>query len=275
MLKKSHIAVIGAGNLGGALIGGLLEAGLPANRLRAADASATRRRELKKVYGIDATASNSDACQGADAIVLAVKPHIVAAATQQIAAVITKKQLLISLAAAVPIGAIEENLTGKQPVIRAMPNLAMTVGCSATALCANSAATKAQRDLALEIFDSVGLALFVNEAQMHAVTALSGSGPAYVALVAEALAAGGVKMGLPAPVATALANQTLLGAAQLLMETGVHPGVLRDQVSTPGGTTIFGLHELEQSGVRGGITSAVEAAAERSIELSSILKGSS
>lgn len=274
MLKKSHIAVIGAGNLGGALIGGLLEAGLPANRLRAADASAPRRRELKKAYGIEATASNADACQGADAIVLAVKPHIVASAVQQIAAVIAKKQLLISLAAAVPISAIEANLSGTQPIIRAMPNLAMTVGCSATALCSNTAATKAHRDLALEIFQSVGLALFVNEAQMHAVTALSGSGPAYVALVAKALAAGGVKMGLPASIASALANQTLLGAAQLLMETGVHPGALRDQVSTPGGTTIYGLHELEQHGVRAALTAAVEAATERSIELSSLLKGS-
>jgi pyrroline-5-carboxylate reductase len=275
MLKKSQIAVIGAGNLGGALIGGLLEAGLPASRLRAADASAPRRRELKKTYGIDAAASNAEACQGADAIVLAVKPHIVAPAVQQIAAVITKKQLLISLAAAVPITAIEANLSGTQPVVRAMPNLAMTVGCSATALCANSVATKAHRDLALEIFQSVGLALFVNEAQMHAVTALSGSGPAYIALVAEALAAGGVKMGLPASIAAALVNQTILGAAQLLLETGAHPGVLRDQVSTPGGTTIYGLHELEQNGVRAGLISAVEAATERSIELSSILKGSS
>lgn len=275
MLKKSQIAVIGAGNLGGALIGGLLEAGLPASGLRAADASVPRRRELKKAYGIEATASNAEACKDADAIVLAVKPHIVAPALQEIAAVITKKQLLISLAAAVPISAIEANLAGTQPVVRAMPNLAMTVGCSATALCANSAASKAHRELALEIFHSVGLALFVNEAQMHAVTALSGSGPAYVALVAEALAAGGVKMGLPASIAAALANQTLLGTAQLLIETGTHPGVLRDQVSTPGGTTIFGLHELEQSGVRAGITSAVEAATERSIELSSILKGSS
>lgn len=274
MLKKSNIAVIGAGNLGGALIGGLLEAGLPAARLRAADASAPRRRELKKAYGVEAKASNVEACQGADAIVLAVKPHIVATAVQEIAAVVTKKQLLISLAAAVPIGAIEGNLSGTQPIIRAMPNLAMTVGSSATALCANSAATKEHRALALEIFESVGIALFVNEAQMHAVTALSGSGPAYVALVAEALAAGGVKMGLPAAIAAALVNQTLLGTAQLLAETGVHPGVLRDQVSTPGGTTIYGLHELEQNGVRAGLTSAVEAATQRSIELSSILKGS-
>lgn len=274
MLKKSQIAVIGSGNLGGALIGGLLEAGLPAGRLRAADASAPRRRELKKIYGIEATASNAEACRGADAIVLAVKPHIVTPAVQEIAAVITKKQLLISLAAAVPIAAIEADLAGTQPVVRAMPNLAMTVGCSATALCANSAATKAHRELALEIFHSVGLALFVNEAQMHAVTALSGSGPAYVALVAEALAAGGVKMGLPAAIAAALVNQTLLGTARLLMETGTHPGVLRDQVSTPGGTTIHGLHELEQHGVRAGLTSAVEAATERSIELSAILKGS-
>jgi pyrroline-5-carboxylate reductase len=273
MLKKSQIAVIGCGNLGGALIGGLLEAGLPASRLRAAEASALRRRELKKTYGIQASASNADACQGADAIVLAVKPHIVASAVQEIAAGITKKQLLISLAAAVPIAAIEAHLTGAQPVIRAMPNLAMTVGSSATALCANAATAKAQRELALEIFQSVGIALFVNEAQMHAVTALSGSGPAYVALAAEALAAGGVKMGLPASIASALVNQTLLGTARLLMETGAHPGVLRDQVSTPGGTTVYGLHELEQNGVRAGLISAVEAATERSIELSEILKG--
>lgn len=272
MLKKSRIAVIGAGNLGGALIGGLLEAGLPVARLRAADASAARRRELKKTYGIDATASNVDVVSGADAIVLAVKPPVVGPAIREFAGVLTKKQLIISLAAAVPISLIEDNLDKPQPVIRAMPNLAMTVGCSATALCQNATATRGHCTLAQQIFESVGIALFVGETQMHAVTALSGSGPAYVALVAEAMAAGGVKMGLPAAIATALANQTLLGTAELLLDTGTHPAVLRDQVSTPGGTTIYGLHELEQQAVRGGIIAAVEAATDRSIQLSELLK---
>jgi pyrroline-5-carboxylate reductase len=271
MLKKSRIAVIGAGNLGGALIGGLIEAGVPASRIQAADASAVRRRELKKTYGIEATASNVEAAEGADVIVLAVKPPVVGPAVRELSGVLTKGQLLISLAAAVPISLIEENLDKPQAVIRAMPNLAMTVGCSATALCQNKQATRAHCGLAQEIFESVGIALFVGEAQMHAVTALSGSGPAYVALIAEAMAAGGVKMGLPAPIAAALANQTLLGAAELLIDTGVHPAVLRDQVSTPGGTTIYGLHELEDRGVRGGITAAIEAATERSIELSELL----
>lgn len=272
MLKQSRIAIIGAGNLGGALIGGLIEAGVPANRLRAADSSAARRKELKKTYGIEATASNVEAVAGADAVVLAVKPPVVGPAVRELATVLTKKQLLISLAAAVPISLIEEALDRPHPVIRAMPNLAMTVGCSATALCQNSAATRAHCGLAQEIFESVGIALFVGEAQMHAVTAISGSGPAYVALVAEAMAAGGVKMGLPAPIAAALANQTLLGTAELLLDSGTHPAVLREQVSTPGGTTIYGVHELEERGVRAGITAAVEAATDRSIELSELLK---
>ena len=157
MLKKSRIAVIGAGNLGGALIGGLLEAGLPVARLRAADASAARRRELKKTYGIDATASNVDAVSGADAIVLAVKPPVVGPAVRELAGVLTKKQLIISLAAAVPISLIEDTLDQPQPVIRAMPNLAMTVGCSATALCQNSAATRGHCTLAQQTLPEVRL----------------------------------------------------------------------------------------------------------------------
>ncbi len=272
MLKSARIAVVGAGNLGGALIGGLLDAGVSRSRLKAADASTERRAEIKKIYGVSVSSSNADAAKVADVVVLAVKPHLAASTAAELGPVLSRKQLVVSLAAAVPISTIEASLPARQPVIRAMPNLAMTVGCSATALCANPAANRRHKQLAQAIFESVGIALFVNEAQMHAVTALSGSGPAYVALFAEALAAGGVKMGLPAPIASALAAQTLRGTAELLLETGRHPGVVRDQVSTPGGTTIYGLHELEQHGVRAGVTSAVEAATERSIELSELLK---
>jgi pyrroline-5-carboxylate reductase len=266
------IAVIGAGNLGAALLEGLLRAGaVEPDALMAADPSKARLAESRK-SGVRLTASdNRKAAEFADILVLAVKPHLVAPVVESIAAVLRPGQLVISLAAAVPIRAIEAALGGPRPIVRAMPNIALTVGASATALCANARASAADRKAAEAIFATVGEVVFVEESQMHAVTGLSGSGPAYALTLIEALAAGGVRMGLTPAVATRLAAQTLLGAAKLVLESGEHPAALRDQVTTPGGTTIAGLHEIELGGVRGALMSAVQSATERSMEIAQML----
>ena len=267
------VAIIGAGNLGGALAAGLLDSGmLAADRLRLADASKGRLAQLRKALKPAlAAADNRRAAEGVDIVVLAVKPHVVGPALEGLAPYLKPSQLVISLAAAVPVATIETALPAGRPVVRAMPNIALTVGESATALCANSKATREQREAATSIFAAVGETVWVEESQMHAVTALSGSGPAYIFMVIEALAAGGVKMGLPAATASRLAAQTVAGAARMSLETTRHPAELRDQVTTPGGTTSHGLHELEQHGLRGALISAVEAATERSLALAELL----
>ncbi len=267
------VAVIGAGNLGSALIAGLLDAGADAASVIAADVSEARLAELSARHtGIRTLPDNRAATREADVAILAVKPNLVAPVLLEIGGVLKPHQLLISFAAAVSMRSIESRLDDPQPIVRAMPNIAMTVHAAATGLCANAHATEAHRELAREIFSSVGETAFVDESQMHAVTGLSGSGPAYVFTMIEALAAGGVRMGLPPAAATKLAAQTLLGAAKMALDGDQHPAVLRDQVTTPGGTTIAGLHELELGALRGTLISAVEAAAERSIEIAQALE---
>lgn len=273
MSLSQRIALLGAGNLGGALIQGLLDAGTSSpDRLSIADASPSRVEELREQHGLSlASTDNREAAAVADVIVIAVKPHIVADVVSDLAEDLRPDQLLISFAAAVPLRRIEAGLKAPAAVIRAMPNIAMTAHASATALCGNDEASEDQMALAAEIFGSVGETVFVSEDQMHAVTGLSGSGPAYVFTMIEALAAGGVKMGLPATVARRLAAQTLFGAAKMALASDRHPAELRDMVTTPGGTTIAGLHEMELQGVRGALASAVEAATERSRELAAML----
>ncbi len=253
--------------MGSALASGLRARGVQSKQLVLADPDVPKLKAAARAAKVRSAARNKQAILGADAIVLAVKPYIVSEVLEEISAALEPNQLVISLAAGVPLAVIEGSLPDQQPVIRAMPNLAMTVHAAATGLSAGRAAKPKHKKLALEIFSAVGEASFVEESQLHAVTALSGSGPAYVFLMAEALAAGGMKMGLPAAVAARLAAQTLLGAGKLLLESGQHPAALRDQVTTPGGTTIYGLHEIEEHGVRGALISAVEAATGRSLEL--------
>ncbi len=261
------LGIIGVGNLGGALAEGALRAGA-AERVLAADVSAERLQALADALGSRfAPGSAEDAAAAADLVVLAVKPHVLPSAAAGVGAVLPPDTAVVSVAAGVSIAVVEAALGGGCAVIRAMPNLAMVVGESATALCANSRVSERQMALAESVFAAVGSVARVEEAQMHAVTALSGSGPAYAALLIEGLAAGGVNRGLPPDAARALACQTLLGAAKLVREEGLHPAALRDRVTTPAGTTIAGLHQLELHGVRGALMDAVEAAAQRSMEL--------
>ena len=260
--SSKRFAVIGAGNMGSALIGGMLKAGVAtAENIRATTKSEDHAAELAKRFSIQATAGgNRAAVEPADVVILAVKPSTVPAVVEEIRDALRDDQILLSLAASLPISVVER-LTGRRmPVCRAMPNIPVVVEEGATAVACNKATKTEDRALVEGIFRAVGVVCFVDEDAMDAVTALSGSGPAYIYMVIEALIAGGLKMGLSREIATRLAEQTVLGAAKLVRETGLHPAILRDQVITPGGVTIAAIHELERHGLRAMLISAVETA---------------
>ncbi|MBV8731980.1 MAG: pyrroline-5-carboxylate reductase [Acidobacteriia bacterium] len=261
-----RIAVIGAGNMGAALIGGVLKGGVAGRgEVRATVRTAERASELAAKYGICVTAGdNRAAAEDADIVVLAVKPRTLPKVLEEIRPALRPSQILLSLAAAFPIALIEKLTDCAMPVFRAMPNIPVVVEEGATAVAANAHCTAEQRATIEDIFRAVGVVVFVEEELMHAVTALSGSGPAYVYMVIEALIAGGLKMGLSREVSTRLAEQTVLGAAKLVRETMLHPAILRDQVITPGGTTISAIHELEKHGLRSMLISAIETATRHS-----------
>jgi pyrroline-5-carboxylate reductase len=260
------IAVLGAGNMGSALIGGILKGGVTeARRLIATARTAERAHEVEEKYGIRATAGgNREAAAFADVIVLAVKPTTLPKVLGEIREALRGDQILLSLAASVPISLIEKLAGSEMAVFRAMPNIPVVVEEGATAIAANRRCGAEQKRIVEDIFRAVGVAVFVDEHLMDAVTALSGSGPAYVYMVIEAMIAGGLKMGLSREISTRLAEQTVLGAAKLVRETGLHPAILRDQVITPGGVTISAIHELERHGLRSMLISAIETATKHS-----------
>lgn len=269
MLEQQTITFLGAGAMGEALIRGLLRgAGVHPTQITATDVVPQRLKLLKRELGISVTSDNRAAVRKASVVVLAVKPNTVPAVLEGIGDLITASQLVLSIAAGVTIRAIESQLKNEAPVVRVMPNTPCLVGQSAAALAPGSHAGEKHLALAEAIFDSVGLTVRVEEKLMDAVTGLSGSGPAYVYVFLEALSDAGVRMGLPRDVATRLAAQTVKGAAEMALQTGKHPGVLKDMVTSPGGTTIAGLHELERGRLRGTIMNAVEAATKRAKELS-------
>jgi pyrroline-5-carboxylate reductase len=268
MSLGKKLAFLGAGNMAEALLKSLVEAGTAAAaEITCAEPRAERREELRKRYGVHVTADNVAATAHAEVVVLSVKPQQMDALLDQIAAAVDPRKLVISIAAGVPTTAIARKLGAGVRIIRCMPNTPALVGEGATALARGAHATDADLSQAVALFEAAGSAVVVDEHLLDAVTGLSGSGPAFVFLAIEALADGGVKMGLPRGVALALAAQTVLGAARLVLETGSHPGVLKDQVTSPGGTTIAGVHVLEASGFRAALIGAVEAATKRSKEL--------
>ena len=227
---------------------------------------------LHNTLGIKVADNNVQIARFTDIIILAVKPYTVPAVLDEIADVLKRDggkplPLLICIAAGVPLAKIEAHLKDAIPVIRAMPNTPAQVGSGACAFCAGKHVDDTHKEQAAAIFRSVGNAVEVDESLMNAVTALSGSGPAYVYLMIEALVDGGVKVGLPRDIAAQLAAQTVLGAAQMVIETGLHPAQLRDMVTTPAGTTIEALASLEHSGVRAAFIDAVERATQRGREL--------
>lgn len=273
MSQPCRIAVIGAGNIGTALIRGVLKSGVATTESVVATVrSEERAAVVRERFGIRVLVGNNlEAVEGSDVVVLAVKPSIIPRIVHEIRWAMRADRVVVSLAAAFPIHLIEQILGRDAAVSRVMPNLPMIVEEGAVAIAYNAHVQPAQRELIATIFASVGVVCFVEEDQMHAVTALSGSGPAYIYMVIEAMIAGGLKMGLPHSTATRLAEQTVLGAAKLVRETGLHPAVLKDQVITPGGVTIAAVHELERHGLRSMLISAIETATLHSRAMSATL----
>ena len=269
MGAELKIGFLGAGKMANALAKGFAAAGLvEPSAVLAADPVEAARASFKE-FGANTTAFNPDVVSFARVIFLAVKPDQVADVLREAAPNFTDEHLLISIAAGVPLSKLESALGTGARVVRVMPNTPALVGASASAYALGGSARPDDGALVQRLFSAVGLAFQLKEGLLDAVTGLSGSGPAYIFVIIEALSDGGVAAGLPRDVATRLAAQTLLGSAKLLLETGTHPGVLKDMVTSPGGTTIEGLHELEKGGLRAALISAVRAATEKSKRLGS------
>lgn len=265
----SSILIIGAGSMGGALAKGLADATHVGLKVRVFDIHRGRLEDLRQKLNITIVQDLAGDLVDDDVIALCVKPQDFTAVALALHGRIASHAMVLSILAGVTIADIQEALGFEGAVVRAMPNIAATVHTAATALCASAACGDHHKDLAMAIFRAIGEADWTKESLLDAVTGLSGSGPAYVYMVIEALTDGGVKMGIPRQLAAKLATQTVLGAAQLVKESGLHPAVLRDQVTTPGGTTITAIHELEDRGLRAMLISAVETATKRAAHLRS------
>jgi len=271
-MLQQKIGFIGAGQMARALAAGFVRAKLAlAEQILAADPSRPALEAFAaQVPGARILPDNAAVATEADLVWLAVKPQQVPAAIAEVRAALTPQKLVISIAAGVRLATLAEGLGKNVRLVRVMPNTPCLVGQSASGYSLGPRATEADAQLVGRLLTAVGLALPLEEKLLDAVTGLSGSGPAFVYLMIEALSDGGVRMGLPRDVSLALAAQTLRGAAQMVLETGEHPAVLKDRVTSPGGTTIAGLQVLEAGGLRGNLIAAVEAATRRSIELGSI-----
>ncbi|HUO33645.1 MAG TPA: pyrroline-5-carboxylate reductase [Candidatus Acidoferrum sp.] len=267
-LSGKKLAVIGAGKMGGILI----EAFVKNNLVRPVDISATvhrkgSERNMLAKHGIRAGTDNRAAAKSADVILLCLKPQTLSKVLDEIQPEMNDKKVVISIVASVPTETIERRLGGNVAVLRAMPNTPSMVGEGMTAVCKGRHATEDQLALAQKLFDAVGKTVVTEEKHMDAVTGLSGSGPAFIYIILEALSEGGVKMGLPREMATLLAAQTALGAAKVTLETGNHPALLKDMVTTPAGCTIDGILELEEGKLRVTLIKAVVKASQRAKEL--------
>ena len=264
---ERKVGFIGAGRMAEALARGMLRAGVAsAQNLYASDPSEQRRLLFSADIGAHTLAENTGVMGAAEVVVLAVKPQIMPAVADEIASAVTPAHLIVSIAPGIPLAWFEERL-GTDRLVRVMPNTPALVGEGAAAFCRGRGTDDSDAAVLEQMLSAVGICVEVEEKLMDAVTGLSGSGPAYVYLAIEALSDGGVKMGLPRQVATRLAAQTVLGAAKMVLESRKHPGELKDEVTTPGGTTIEGLHALEKAGTRKAFIDAVEAAALRSKQL--------
>lgn len=265
------IGCLGAGAMAEAMLGGLVRCGLvQPTQLYASDANPDRLAYLRDKLGVNVTTDNLELVGKVNVIIVAVKPQVVGNVLTETHLQISKDQTVISIAAGITTSFIESHLSAGVPVCRVMPNTPALVGAGASAVCAGGCAGEDTLRLAVSICSSFGRAVVVPESLMDSVTGLSGSGPAYMYLIAEAMADAGVRMGLPRDVAMLLGAQTMFGAAKMMLETGEHPARLKDLVTTPGGTTIAGLFALEDGGLRSNIMKAVQAAAERSGELSRV-----
>jgi pyrroline-5-carboxylate reductase len=262
------LAILGGGRIGEALLSGLLSSGWrEASEIVITNRGAERVAELHERYGVDATADNAAAIAGAGIVVVAVKPQDIDALLAQVGAPLTTEQTVVSVAAAIPTAYIEERIADGVPVVRAMPNAPATVHEGMAGICAGSHAGDDQLALAEELLSHLGRVVRVPETWMDAITAVSGSGPAYFALLAEAMIEAGILLGLSREISTTLVVQTMFGTAKQLRDQGMHPVELRESVTSPGGTTIAAIRELEQAGVRAAFLNAIQAAMDRAREL--------
>jgi pyrroline-5-carboxylate reductase len=263
-----RVGFLGAGRMATALARGWLNAGLvSADNIRASDPVVQARSAFEKEMSVRVLDSNRAVVEQSDVVVLAVKPQNMAGLCAEIRPLLAARHLVVSIAAGVTLRQLADCLGAERRLLRVMPNTPCLVGASASAFAAADTATPADVALVERLLNAVGRAFAVPEKLLDAVTGLSGSGPAFVFVVIEALSDGGVRMGLPRDIATVLAAQTVLGSAKMLLETGLHPGILKDMVASPGGTTIAGLHALERAGLRAALMDAVEAATLRAVEL--------
>ncbi|WP_320044732.1 pyrroline-5-carboxylate reductase [uncultured Desulfobacter sp.] len=273
MLQNKKIGFIGSGNMGEALVSGLVlsKAAKPEDII-CSDIFPETLKAIQEKYGVLTTSSNIEVCEKSEIIIYATKPQILGSVLKETAPALDKSKLVISIAAGVPLAAIAAGLKKELRLIRSMPNICAFVKESATAVCAGQFVQEGDVELARAVFDSVGKTVFIQEnILMDAFTGLSGSGPAYIFTIVDAMADAGVKMGLSRKDSLFLSTQTVLGAAQLLLESGEHPGQLKDRVASPGGTAIAGIHTLEQGGLRTTLINAVESATKRSMELGDMM----
>jgi pyrroline-5-carboxylate reductase len=268
ILAAHTIGFIGAGNMAEALIGGLVRGNhVAAGKIAASDPRKERLAELRQQFGIDVTTVNREIVERSGLVVLSVKPQIMDKVLREVGEHVKAGTLVVSIAAGVDTATIEEAVPEGVHVVRAMPNTPALVGAGATAIAAGKHASEADLATAKALFDAVGITVELDETHLDAVTGLSGSGPAYIFLILEALADAGVKVGLSRRNAQRLAAQTVMGSAKMLLDTDEHPGRLKDMVTSPGGTAIAGLHTLEEGGLRTTLINAVETATRRSKEL--------
>ena len=267
-VDERRVAVLGAGKIGGALISGLLSSGWrQPSELVASCRRPERAAELEESHGIRATLSNAEAVARAAVIVIAVKPQDLDALLGEVSPLIDREQTVLSIAAAIPTSALEQHLAAGVPVVRAMPNTPSVVHEGIAGVCAGAHADDEHLSLAEEVLAHLGSVVRVPERSMDAITAVSGSGPAYFALLAEAMIEAGILLGLSREISTQLVVQTMLGTAKQLRDEKMHPVELREMVTSPGGTTIAAIRELEQAGVRAAFLNAIQAAMDRSREL--------
>lgn len=271
-MKTKTLGFVGGGNMAEALVKGLLHAKVvPPEGIVVSDVKTERLAHFVELHGVRTTQDNHELVRTSDVIVLAVKPQVIDKVLALIGGDVKSGQLVISVAAGVPVSAIEARLPEGTHVVRSMPNTPATVQAGATAIAPGTHATDDDLEVARSLFAAVGRVVTLDETLLDAVTGLSGSGPAYVMLMIEALADGGVKVGLHRDTALLLAAQTVYGSAKLLLDTGEHPGRLKDMVTSPGGTAIAGLHTLESGGLRRTLIDAVEVATNRSAQLGEIM----
>ncbi|NOQ45792.1 MAG: pyrroline-5-carboxylate reductase [Desulfobulbaceae bacterium] len=270
MRNIETVGLVGGGQMGEALVRGMIESGLVmSGRIMVAEPDQSRRDYMQSNYKVDVTGDSIELCSFCSILILAVKPQVMQQVLKQYKSAITNHHLVISIAAGIPISAMEQGLAQNMRIIRVMPNTPALVLAGASALSPNANVSKDDMESAMKIFSSVGTCVEVPEHLLDAVTGLSGSGPGYVFTFIEAMVDGGVLAGIPRPIAEQLVLQTVYVSAKLALETGEPAAVLKGKVTSPGGTTITGLQVLEEAGLRGAVMTAIEAAAERSKELGS------